>query len=137
MLEWANCIVVTPEATVLDGPADFIALPLLDGEIGLAPGHAPMIGRLGYGEMRVVNDKTTRRYYLDGGFVQVVGDTVSILTGRAVPAEDLDVEVMAEQLSVARLRPAKTPDQMAARDQAVIQARARLRVARRAAKPQT
>jgi F-type H+-transporting ATPase subunit epsilon len=137
MLEWANCIVVTPEATVLDGPADFIALPLLDGEIGLAPGHAPMIGRLGYGEMRVVNDKTTRRYYLDGGFVQVVGDTVSILTSRAVPAEDLDVEVTAEQLSAARLRPAKTPDQMAARDQAVIQARARLRVARRAAKPQT
>ena len=49
-----QCIVVTPEATVLDEPADFVALPLYDGEIGIAPGHAPTLGRLGYGEMRVV-----------------------------------------------------------------------------------
>ncbi len=48
-----HCIVVTPEQTVLDEPADFVALPLFDGEIGIAPGHSPMIGRLGYGEMRI------------------------------------------------------------------------------------
>ena len=48
-----TCVVVTPEATVLDTPADFVALPLFDGECGVAPGHAPMIGRLGYGELRI------------------------------------------------------------------------------------
>ena len=68
-------IVVTPEATVLDETAEFVALPLFDGEIGIAPLHSPMIGRLGYGEMRVRNDGRTHRYYVDGGFVQVVGSS--------------------------------------------------------------
>ncbi len=47
-----QCIVVTPERTVFDQPAEFVALTLFDGEIGIAPGHAPLIGRLGCGEMR-------------------------------------------------------------------------------------
>ena len=49
----AQCIVVTPERTVYDRPAEFVALTLFDGEIGIAPGHVPLIGRLGYGEMRI------------------------------------------------------------------------------------
>ena len=44
-----SCLVVTPERTVLEAEADFIALPLFDGEIGIAPGRSPLIGRLGYG----------------------------------------------------------------------------------------
>ena len=46
-------VVVTPEQTVLDATTDFVALPLYDGELGVAPSHAPMIGRLGYGELRI------------------------------------------------------------------------------------
>ena len=45
-----QCIVVTPERTLYDRPADFVALTLFDGEIGIAPGHTPLIGRLGCGE---------------------------------------------------------------------------------------
>ena len=48
-----QCIVVTPERTIYDQPAQFVALTLYDGEIGVAPGHTPLIGRLGYGEMRI------------------------------------------------------------------------------------
>jgi hypothetical protein len=48
-----QCIIVTPERTVFDRPAEFVALTLFDGELGVAPGHAPMIGRLGFGEMRI------------------------------------------------------------------------------------
>ena len=66
-----QCIVVTPEATVRDEPADFVALPLYDGEVGIAPGRSPMIGRLGYGEMRIKQGGQTSRYYVDGGFAQV------------------------------------------------------------------
>ena len=51
--------------------ADFVALPLYDGEIGIAPGHSPLIGRLGYGEMRIKPGGRRSRYYVDGGFVQV------------------------------------------------------------------
>ena len=45
-----RCIVVTPEKTVVDEPAEFVALPLFDGEIGISPRHSPMIGRLGCGD---------------------------------------------------------------------------------------
>ena len=127
-----QCILVTPEATLLDEPAEFVALPLFDGEIGIAPRHTPMIGRLGYGEMRITHGGTTGRFYLEGGFVEVLNDVVSVLTSRAVPAEQLDEALSREQLEAARSRPANTPELMAIRDRAVAQSRAQVRVARRA-----
>lgn len=127
-----RCIVVTPEATALDEPADFIALPLYDGEIGIAPLHSPMIGRLGYGELRLVRGGQTRRLYVDGGFVQVLGNVVSVLTNRAIDADQIDADVAAEHLAAARSRKANTPELLAIRQRAELQARAQLRVARRA-----
>jgi F-type H+-transporting ATPase subunit epsilon len=126
-----QCIVVTPETTVLDEPADFVALPLYDGEVGIAPQHAPMLGRLGYGEMRVVQGGNTRRYYVDGGFVEVAGDVVSVLTQRAIPAEKLKTDVAAEQLSSVLAQTAHGDEQLDLRDRRTAQARAQLRVARR------
>jgi F-type H+-transporting ATPase subunit epsilon len=128
-----QCIVVTPEQTILDQPADFIALPLFDGEIGLAPGRSPMIGRLGAGEMRILhkdNDETLR-YYVEGGFVEVIDNVVSVLTNRAVRAENLVEEVARDRLAAARERPAHSPELMEIRDRLVSQARAELRVATR------
>jgi F-type H+-transporting ATPase subunit epsilon len=126
-----QCIVVTPEATVLDEPAEFVALPLYDGEIGIASHHAPMLGRLGYGEMRVTQGGATRRFYIDGGFVEVAGDVVSILTQRAVPAEKLQADVAAEQLSSVLAQRAHGDEELDLRDKRTVQARAQLRVARR------
>jgi F-type H+-transporting ATPase subunit epsilon len=108
-----------------------VALPLYDGEIGIAPGHSPMIGRLGYGEMRIVDGATTSRYYVDGGFVEVLDNMVSVLTNRVVPAELLDPQAVAQQLAAARARPAHSPELMAIRDRVVQQARSQLRVASR------
>lgn len=124
-----KCIVVTPERTVRDEPADFVALPLYDGEVGLAAGHSPMIGRLGCGEMRIKQGDKTSRFYIEGGFVEVLRDVVSVLTRRAVPADELDAAVAAEQLQTALARPAKGPEMMALREQAIVQARAQLHVA--------
>jgi F-type H+-transporting ATPase subunit epsilon len=125
-------VVVTPETTLVDEMAEFVALPLFDGEIGIAPLHSPMIGRLGYGEMRVTIGGRSERYYLDGGFVQVADNVVSVLTNRALPATQLDAGVAQEQLKSARERPSNTAELMAIRDRAEMQARAQLRVARRA-----
>jgi F-type H+-transporting ATPase subunit epsilon len=125
-----QCLVVTPEATLRDGPADFVTVTLFDGELGIAPGHAPLIGRLGCGELRIEYNET-ERFYIEGGFVEVAGDVVSVLTPRALPAAGLDAAVAREQLATARERPATTPELLAARDRAVAAARAQLRLARR------
>ncbi len=127
-----QCVVVTPERTVLREPADFVALTLFDGEIGIAPGRTPMIGRLGNGEMRIDHGGQTTRYYVEGGFVEVADGVVSVLTERATLAEELDVAASEGQLAGARSGPANTPELMAVRDRAVAQSRAQLRVARRA-----
>ncbi len=126
-----QCIVVTPERTLFDRPAEFVALTLYDGEIGIAPGHAPMIGRLGCGEMRIRQGGVSTRFYVEGGFVEVLGNVVSVLTNRAVPAGELDAEVAEEQLHAAQRRPAHLPEEFAQRDQLTGQYRAQLRVARR------
>jgi F-type H+-transporting ATPase subunit epsilon len=135
MIPEFQCTVVTPERTVCDVISEFVALTLYDGEIGIAPGRVPMIGRLGCGEMRITHEGQTSRYYVEGGFVEVAGDVVTVLTDRAVPADQLDQAVIQEQLDAARARRATTPETMAARDHAVALSRAQLRVARRAALP--
>jgi F-type H+-transporting ATPase subunit epsilon len=108
-------------------------LPLLDGEIGIAPGHTPLIGRLGAGELRIRRDGQVSRYYVESGFVEVMANSVTLLTNRAVAAEEIDAATIQEQLASARGRPADTADLMEQRDRAVGYARAQLRVARRAA----
>jgi F0F1-type ATP synthase epsilon subunit len=81
--------------------------------------------------MRVVEGGRTRRYYVDGGFVQVVKNIVSILTNNAVPAEKLDATAAADELDAARARKANTPELLEIRQRAQLQARAKMRVAER------
>jgi F-type H+-transporting ATPase subunit epsilon len=124
-----QCIVVTPERTALETGADFVVLPLDDGEFGVAPGHSPVIARLGYGELRVRRGGERLRYYVDGGFAQVAGNVVSVLTGRAMPADQVDVATAEEQLRSALGRTASGDEQLAIRDRLLAQARSQLRVA--------
>lgn len=125
-------VVVTPETTLVDDTADFVALPLYDGELGVAPLHSPLIGRLGYGELRIVQGEKTRRLYVDGGFVQVADNGVSVLTGRAVEAKDVDAAAAQEQLQKAVAERAPTDAQQAIRERQIAQARGQMRVAARA-----
>jgi F-type H+-transporting ATPase subunit epsilon len=127
-----QCVVVTPEATVIDTPAEFVALPLYDGEAGIAPGRSPLIGRLGYGELRIRRAAdSTIHMYVDGGFVQVVDNVVSVLTNRAIPANSIDAATAGEQLRSALASRAAGKQEMAIRDRLVAQARGQLRVQRR------
>lgn len=126
-----TCVVVTPEQTVLSESTDFVALPLFDGELGVAPKHSPMIGRLGYGELRLGRGSHAKRYYIDGGFVQVLNDVVTVLTGRAIEVSHLDAAVAREQLRTAQGRKANTDELHAIRDRIITQSRAQIRLAER------
>jgi F-type H+-transporting ATPase subunit epsilon len=131
MADMLTCTIVTPEQTALETKAEFVALPLFDGEIGIGANHSPLIGRLGYGEMRIRTAGQTIRYYVDGGFVQVADNVVAVLTNRAVPASRLDPAAAEVQLQTALARPANTPELFEIRDRQVAQARAQIRTARR------
>jgi F-type H+-transporting ATPase subunit epsilon len=125
-------VLVTPETTLLDEPVDALRFELYDGQIGILPGRAPLMGRLGFGELRVTTGKGTRSYFLDGGFVQVKGPVVSLLTQRAIEANRLDVAKSEEELNAVQKRTPKTAAEFTQHATDQKRARQKLALARRA-----
>jgi F-type H+-transporting ATPase subunit epsilon len=121
---------VTPERTILDVRVRSVVVPLFDGEIGILPGRAPLVARLGYGELRFNRPgEPTERFYVDGGFLQVRDDQVSILTSRALPLAQLTAETARGDLDRALALTPTSPAQFQEKDRAMASARAQLRLA--------
>ncbi len=94
-------VLVTPETTLVDTPVKSVVLPLYDGQMGVLPGRAPAVGRLGAGELRFETGSGSKRYFIDGGFVQIKGSIVSILTHLAKPADAIDAAAAERTLAEA------------------------------------
>jgi F-type H+-transporting ATPase subunit epsilon len=127
-----ECVVVTPERTLFDELVEFVVLPLYDGELGVLAGHSPLIGRLGYGELRTRKGSETHHYFVDGGFAQVRDDVVTVLTNRAITAAAIDPSAAAQELERAQARVAVTEFDQAEKVKAVARARALIRIRARA-----
>ena len=124
-----QCVVVTPERTLFDEAVEFVALPLYDGELGVLPGRAPLIARLGYGELRTKVHGAAHRYFVDGGFAQVRDDVVTVLTNRATPAAEVDTAAAAREREHAQALRATTDLELDEKAKAVARARAMIRAA--------
>ncbi len=109
-------VLVTPEKTLLDEPVGSLRFPLYDGQIGVLPGRAPLVGRLGYGELKLEAAAGARSYYIDGGFVQVKGSVVSILTNRALAESEIDANAARQQLDEVLARVPTNDREFAAKD---------------------
>ncbi len=121
-------VVVTPECTTLDQQAEAVAVPLLDGEAGILAGHAPMIGRLAPGELRITGSGKPGSYYVDGGFVQVAENVVSILTGRCVPVGQIDRAAAQQLLEKTQIAASDKAELVELKNRTIAQARAQLRL---------
>jgi len=129
-----KCIVVTPEKTVFSQDTTFVVLPLFDGECGILPNHAPLIARLGAGELRVTDTNGQLiLYYVEGGFVEVLGDTIALLTMYALPAKDLDLAEAEKDLEEELAESTDTIKLAGIRQERLTASRARVRVARKMA----
>ena len=123
-------VIVTPERTVFDEPASALRFPLFDGQIGILPGRAPLVGRLGYGELKATNASGNETsFFIDGGFVQVKGAVVSILTARAIPTADIKRSDAEEALKKASALPGTTEQQAATKAREIERARRLLTLA--------
>jgi len=67
-----------------------VVIPTVDGEIGVLPGHIPLLTQLGAGELRATKGGKTELLVVGGGFAQVSGQKVSILADRAIEEEKID-----------------------------------------------
>ncbi len=131
-----RCIIVTPESTSLDTRARSVTLPLFDGQRGVARGHAPFIGRLGAGEVRISGEQVgsadgVRRVFVEGGFVEVGHDAVTVITQQAVPSEKIDLGDARAALERIRTTKATGADALEAKLGAEATARERVRSAQR------
>lgn len=126
-----QCVVVSPEKKLLDEQVDSVVLPLFDGELGVYPGRAPLIGRLGFGELRINAGGQVRRFFVEGGFAQVRDDVVTVLSARSIPAAEVDPDAVREDLARARALTAKTVSEIEARDRAINRARTLMRLSSR------
>jgi F-type H+-transporting ATPase subunit epsilon len=131
-----RCVIVTPEVTSLDTRARFVTLPLFDGQRGVGRGHAPFIGRLGAGEVRITGEQggaadAVRRVFVEGGFVEVGHNAVTVITQRAVPAEKIDLTQARGELEKIRGTVATGDEAIATKMHAEATAREVVRIAER------
>ncbi len=124
-----RCVIVTPERTEVDVIATSVTVPLFDGEMGILKNHSPLVGRLGYGVLRVQDAASTSKYFIEGGFVQVADNVVSVLTDRVVKQDTITKVAADEAMNAALQLPHSTPEQTVIRDKATARARAMQRVA--------
>lgn len=88
--------IITPERRAWAGPADSIVLPTQDGEIGLLPGHRPLVTLIAPGELVVQSGATVEHLAVDRGFARLSGDTVTVLTEGAIQVDAIDDQALAD-----------------------------------------
>lgn len=92
-----RCRLVTPTASLLDEQISYASIPAWDGLFGVLPGRAPILARLGSGELRVEFADSakgaggSRSFFVDGGFVRMLGEELTVIAERAQAAETLTV----------------------------------------------
>ena len=93
-----NVDVVSAEDSIFSGKAKFVALPGEAGELGILPGHTPLISRIRPGTVKIVlaDSDEEVHVFVAGGILEVQPGGVTVLSDTAIRAEDLD-EAKAEQ----------------------------------------
>lgn len=82
--------IVTPEAKVYSDTIDSVVIPTVEGEIGVLPGHIPLLTQVEHGELRVAKGTVTEFLAVSGGFAQIEGDIVRVLAESAITEEKID-----------------------------------------------
>ena len=126
--------IVSPEGQLYAGEANMVFAPAVEGEIGIAPRHAPLLTTLSTGTVRVqLQGEEEHTFWIGGGALEIQPHVVSILADTAVRAKDLD-EARAEEAkrqAEAALRESKDKVDLARAQAELLQAIAQLRTIER------
>jgi F-type H+-transporting ATPase subunit epsilon len=95
-----NLTVVTRDRKIVDAQVDEVILPGTDGELGILPGHTPLLASLRIGQLRYRTGATLNRLVISWGFAEVLPDRVIVLAERGVLPTEVD-RATAEQERIA------------------------------------
>jgi F-type H+-transporting ATPase subunit epsilon len=82
--------IITPEAKVFDGEADFVQLPGAEGDMGVYPQHEALVTEIVAGELRIDHQGQTQVLAIGEGFAEITATSIAILTDGAVNEKDID-----------------------------------------------
>ena len=82
--------VVSAEAEVFSGQAEFVSLPGESGELGILPGHTPLITRIKPGAVRIQNGQNEELVFVAGGILEVQPNKITVLADTAIRGNALD-----------------------------------------------
>ena len=85
-----NLTIVTRERKIVDAQVDEVILPARDGEIGVLPGHTPLLATLAIGPLRYRTGSKIERLVISWGFAEVLPDRVIVLAERGVLPNEVD-----------------------------------------------
>ena len=125
--------IVTPEAKVFSDYVEMVTLSGVEGDLGILPGHEPVMTQLAAGEIIVRKEGQNIFLAVGDGFVQITGTRVNVLTDMAIKADDID-EAAAEQArqkAEARLAQKLSDEESATVHAALAHATTQLNVKRR------
>ena len=105
---------VAPEQLLFSGEVEHVVVPGTEGEFGVLAGHAPLIAMLRPGILRILGVHE-QRILVVSGFAEVAGDRLTVLADRAMPLEEVDPAVIADEIRDAEEDVADATDD-AARD---------------------
>jgi F-type H+-transporting ATPase subunit epsilon len=108
--------IVTPEGRVYSDQVDSVVLPTVQGEIGILPGHIPLLTQLEDGELRVQKGAATELLACGRGFAEIAADKVSVLAEQAIDVEAIDEAAVEKALQRAeealKQRGTLSPDEL-------------------------
>jgi F-type H+-transporting ATPase subunit epsilon len=90
--------IVTPDARVYTDTIDSVVIPTVEGEVGILPGHIPLLTQVEHGELRVTKGAETLLLAVSGGFAEVEADRVHVLAEHAISEEKIDEKAVEEAL---------------------------------------
>lgn len=94
---------ITPQKQLLDGLAvESVVLPALQGEMGVLPGHIPMMVQLDFGSLRYKQDGQEKEFAVLGGFAEVLHEAVNVFAEGADLAEEIDEEAEKQKIKRAK-----------------------------------
>ncbi len=88
---------ITPEAIVLETSVTSAQVPAYDGLVGILEHRAPLLAKLGTGILRLDTKEGTQKFLVVGGYAQMKGDELTILTTEAIPAGQINAQTIAAE----------------------------------------
>ncbi|MFN0064214.1 MAG: ATP synthase F1 subunit epsilon [Myxococcaceae bacterium] len=94
--------IVTPERRLVSTQVDEARIPGANGLFGVRPGHEPLLSVMAPGELTLTEGANIQRFFVAGGFAQVVRDEVRVLADAAEPTSQIDVPAAQRRLAEAQ-----------------------------------